>query len=137
MSTYIITGKVKADSLQTSLGTWHGIIELPVFKVTADSKTEAVTLAKQIINPLQTTDVKATAVEELPDSPSALASLIDAELNTLLSRGAVMTPYEHYCEAERLLAELEHRSSASQHAYDRARVHAALACAVIPERGSR
>lgn len=136
MSTYIITGKIKADSLQTSLGTWHGIIELPMFRVNADSRTEAVTLAKEIIDPLETTNVKATAVEELPDS-SGLASRIDAELHALLSRGAAMTPYEHYCEAERLLAELERRSSASQHAYDRARVHATLACAVIPERDSR
>ena len=134
MSTYIITGKAKADSVQTPFGTWYGVIEIPVFKVEAESETEAAALAKEIIDPLETTEVNATAVEEVPDA-SSFHDRLDVQLRALLSEGAVLTPYEHYCEAERLLAEAEKLSdSFAARVHTRAKVHAVLATAVIPER---
>lgn len=134
MSTYIITGKAKADSMPTPFGTWYGVIEIPVFRVEADSEAEAAALAKEIIDPLETTEVNATAVEEVPDA-SSFHDRLDLQLRALLSEGAVLTPYEHYCEAERLLAETGKLSdSFAARIRAEAQVHATLATAAIPER---
>jgi hypothetical protein len=128
MSTYIITGRAKAkESLETSFGTWPAGFELPVFRVEAYSTAEAIALAKEIIDPLETTEVHATAVAEVPTDPSDALARLNAELNALVT-GAVMTPYEHYCESERLLTAGN---------YTLAQVLATLATASIPEGNGR
>jgi hypothetical protein len=141
MRTYIITGRATAESLEASIGAWtglvHGSVDIPVFKVEADNQGEALQLAKEIIDPLETTEVHATAVEEVPTDPSDALARLNAELNALVT-GAIMTPYEHYCEAEKLLVQANQLGGElGEPVRAEAQVHATLATASIPERGSR
>lgn len=116
--------------MKTSHGTWNGQVEVPEFRVTADSKEEAGQLAREIIDPLELTGVNVTVTEEETGGPVALARL-EADLGQLA--GAVMTPYEHYVEAEQLLARAKMLvSPMREEALAKAQVHATLACAVIP-----
>jgi hypothetical protein len=134
MSTYVITASVDTVSMKTNDDSvWSGSVEIPPFRVTADSKDEAAQTAREIVDPLDMTGVNITAVEELP-SESALAEL-NADLDKMA--GAVLTPYEHYCVAERLLAEAEKLTDAfAARVHARAQIHATLASAIIPERGA-
>jgi hypothetical protein len=135
MSTYVITASVDTVSMKTNDDSvWSGSVEIPPFRVTADSKDEAAQTAREIVDPLDMTGVNITAVEELPSESAALAQL-NADLDKMA--GAVLTPYEHYCAAERLLAEAEKLTDAfAARVHVRAQIHATLASAIIPERGA-
>lgn len=73
MSTYVVTGHVDTVELRTaSDGTWTGAVQVPAFRVTADSEAAARRLAQAIIDPLEmtTATVSVAEAEDSEDCPA-------------------------------------------------------------------